>query len=115
MAINANTVIASAHADFDRGTNAGAAVVFTRSGSTWTQQAKLIGTNTGSGDQLGKSVGISGDTVVLGASGATPAGTDSGSAYVFVRSDGNWIQQAKLVADDDDIDLAADFDNANAA
>ena len=102
VAINANTVIASAHADFDRGTNAGAAVVFTRSGSTWTQQAKLIGTNTGSGDLLGKSVGISGDTVVLGASGAAPAGTDSGSAYVFVRSDGNWIQQAKLVADDAD-------------
>ncbi len=100
MAIDAGTIVASVHADFDKGTNAGAAVVFTRSGSVWTQQAKLIGTDTGPGDLLGKTVGISGDTVVLGAAGDTPSGTDSGSAYVFVRSDGVWTQQAKLIASD---------------
>ena len=100
MAINTNTVVASVHGDFDRGTNAGAAMIFTRSGSKWTQQAKLIGTDTGPGDLLGKSVGISGDTVVLGAVGNESSGTDSGSAYVFVRNNGAWSQQAKLVAND---------------
>ena len=100
MAIDADTVVASVHSDFDKGTNSGAAVVFTRTGSTWTQQAKLIGTDTGPGDLLGRAVDIGGNTVVLGAPGDTPSGTDSGSAYVFVRSDDVWTQQAKLTASD---------------
>lgn len=41
--------------------------VFVRSGSTWTQQAYLKASNTGASDQFGFSVGISGDTVVVGA------------------------------------------------
>ena len=100
VAIDSNTVIASVHADFEKGTNAGAAVVFARADGAWTQQAKLIGSDTGSGDLLGQSVDISGDTAVIGAVGDTPSGTDSGSAYVFVRNDGIWTQQAKLSASD---------------
>ena len=100
VAIDGDTVVASVHADFDKGTNAGAAVVFTRADGAWTEQAKLIGDDTGPGDLLGQSVGLSGDTVVLGAAGDTPMGTDSGAAYVFVRSDGVWTQQAKLTAND---------------
>ena len=100
VAIDGDTVVASVHADFDKGTNAGASVVFTRADGAWTEQAKLIGDDTGPGDLLGQSVGLSGDTVVLGAAGDTPMGTDSGAAYVFVRSDGVWTQQAKLTAND---------------
>ena len=100
VAIDSNTVIASVHADFEKGTNAGAAVVFARTNGTWTQQAKLIGSNTGPGHLLGQSVDISGNTAVIGAVGDTSAGTNSGSAYVFVRSHGVWTQQAKLSAND---------------
>ena len=100
VAIDGDTIVASVHADFDRGTNAGATVVFTRADGTWTQQSKLIGNDTGPGDLLGRSVGLSGDTAVLGAVGGTTMGTDSGAAYVFVRSDGVWTQQAKLTASD---------------
>ncbi len=46
---------------------AGAAYVFTRSGSGWSQQAYLKGSNTGADDKFGNSVAISGDTVVVGA------------------------------------------------
>jgi len=88
--------------------NSGAAYVFVRSGTTWTQQAFLKASNTGTGDQFGSSVAVSGDVAVVGAyaedSNATGvngnqsdnSATDSGAAYVFVRSGTNWNQQAYL-------------------
>ena len=78
--------------------NAGAAYVFGRSGTTWSQQAYLKASNTGAGDTFGTAVAISGDTVVVGAyqedSNATGVNGDgsnnsvltSGAAYVFGRS-----------------------------
>ena len=45
----------------------GAAYVFVRSGTTWSQQAYLKASNTEAGDQFGYSVAVSGDTVVVGA------------------------------------------------
>ena len=93
----------------DSATDAGAAYVFTRSGTTWAQQAYLKASNTGAGDWFGLPVGVSGDTVVVGAcledsstSGinSTPndSATDAGAAYVFTRSGSVWTQQAYLKA-----------------
>jgi hypothetical protein len=68
---------------------------------TFTQRQKLLASDEGETDFFGGSVAISGDTVVVGASlddGA--AGSDQGSAYVFVRSGGVWSQQQKLEASD---------------
>lgn len=88
----------------------GAAYVFVRSGTTWTQQAYLKASNTDSGDHFGVDVDISGDTIVVGAwledSNATGVNGDdtddsasaSGAAYVFVRSGTTWTQQAYLKA-----------------
>ena len=88
----------------------GAAYVFTRSGSSWSQQAYLKASNTGADDAFGRVVGISGDTIVVGAPGEDSAavGVDgnqanedgflSGAAYVFARADGEWSQQAYLKA-----------------
>ncbi len=75
----------------------GAAYVFVRSGASWTQQAKLTASDGASGDQFGFSVSLNGDTAVVGAFGN---GSGQGAAYVFVRSNGNWVQQAKLNASD---------------
>ncbi|MCA8944156.1 MAG: integrin, partial [Planctomycetes bacterium] len=94
--------------------DAGAVFVFVRSGSTWAQQAYLKPSNTDAGDRFGYSVGISGDTIVVGAYGedssATGVGgnqgdnsaTDSGAAYVFTRSGSTWTQQAYLKASNTD-------------
>ena len=91
-------------------TAAGAAYVFVRTGTTWSQQAYLKASNTGSGDLFGCSVAISGDTVVVGSlyedSNAVGVNGDqsnnsapnSGAAYVFVRDETNWSQQAYLKA-----------------
>ncbi|MFT7670895.1 MAG: hypothetical protein ACI8X5_003608 [Planctomycetota bacterium] len=96
---------------FNNSANAsGAAYVFVRSGSSWTQQAYLKASNTDQNDLFGHSVAASGDTVVVGAvfesSGASGvdgdqfsnSANDSGAAYVFVRSGFSWTQQAYLKA-----------------
>lgn len=92
---------------------AGAVYVFVRSGATWSQQAYVKASNTGTEDQFGRSVAIFGDTLAVGASGedsaATGVGGDqsdgafrSGAAYVFVRSGTTWSQQAYVKASNTD-------------
>lgn len=79
----------------------GAAYVFTRSGSTWTQQAKLLASDGAAGDSFGCAVSIFGDTAIVGAY-AKASGTNfnQGAVYVFTRSGTVWTQQAKLNAAD---------------
>jgi len=91
-------------------TDSGAAYVFVRSGTAWSQQAYLKASNTGAADHFGQSVSVSGDTIVIGApdedSNATGANgnqssnsmSGSGAVYVFVRSGTTWSQQAYLKA-----------------
>jgi hypothetical protein len=87
--------------DIGAAVDQGSARVFTRSGSTWTQQAKLVAADGAPGDGMGFSISISGDTVATGAYlddiGSNPK---QGSAYVFVRNGASWAQQAKLTAPD---------------
>lgn len=94
----------------DDAPGAGAAYVFVRNGSGWTQQAYLKASNTEANDQFGKAVAIAGDTLVVGAPGEDGAagGVDgdqssngasgAGAAYVFVRNGETWTQQAYLKA-----------------
>jgi hypothetical protein len=72
----------------------GSAYVFTRSGTTWTQQAKITASDGGYG--FGKSVSVYGNTAVIGANSYLY----KGSAYVFTRSGTTWTQQAKITASD---------------
>ena len=81
--------------------NSGSAYVFVRSGTVWTQQAKLTASDAATFDVFGYSVAISGDTAVVGAFRDDHAGgIDAGSAYVFTRIAGEWIEQSKLIASD---------------
>ncbi len=110
VAVSGDTVVVGAHREDGIALNSGAAYVFVRSGSTWTQQAYLKASNTGAGDEFGFSVAVSGDTVVVGApnedsnttgvngNGANNSASASGAAYVFVRSSATWTQQAYLKA-----------------
>ena len=82
-------------------TDQGSAYVFTRSGTTWTQQAKLTASDGAADDYFGYSVALSGDTALVGAYwDDVGANYDQGSAYVFTRSGTTWTQQAKLTASD---------------
>jgi len=98
--ISGDTAIVGSHLDDDGGMNSGSAYVFVRSGTTWTQQAKLTASDATAGDEFGLSIGISGDTAIVGSHFDDDGGMNSGSAYVFVRSGTTWTQQAKLTASD---------------
>jgi hypothetical protein len=93
--------------------SAGAAYVFKRTGSTWAEEAYLKASNAQAGDNFGMSVGISGDTIVVGAYledsnqtsvyNATPGSIDnsainSGAAYIFKRTGTTWVEEAYLKA-----------------
>ena len=101
VAISGDTAVAGAYGDdTDTGDDSGSAYVFGRSGSAWSQQAKLTATDGAADDWLGFSVGVSGDTVVAGAHNDDDLGSSSGSAYVFVGNGGTWSQQQKLIPSD---------------
>ncbi|PKQ16457.1 MAG: hypothetical protein CVT67_04820 [Actinobacteria bacterium HGW-Actinobacteria-7] len=70
--------------------------VFTRSGSTWSPQAKLTPSDGTGSDSFGLGVAISGNTIVVGA----PHHTDQGQVYVFTRSGTTWSQEAEFTAPD---------------
>jgi hypothetical protein len=140
VAISGDTIVVGAYLEssnsngvnFGQGNNsansAGAAYVFVRNGTTWTQQAYLKCLNTEANDLFGWSVAISGDTVVVGAyledsSANTVNGnmfdnsaSAAGAAYVFVRNGVTWSQQAYLKASNSealdtfgwDVDISGD-------
>ncbi|MFO0701266.1 MAG: FG-GAP repeat protein [Nitrospira sp.] len=95
--------------------NSGAVYVFTRANGVWSQEAYLKASNTEAGDNFGKSVALSGNTLAVGAwqegsalAGVTAGSPDetttsngalgSGAVYVFTRTNGVWSQQAYLKA-----------------
>jgi len=79
----------------------GAAYVFVRSGTSWTQQAELLASDAAANDNFGWSVSVSGDTVVVGAPYHEVTDVGQGAAYVFVRSGITWTQQQELLASDE--------------
>jgi hypothetical protein len=96
--------------------SAGAAYVFVRSGSTWTQQAVLAASNAGHNDQFGGALALSADgaTLVVGAlredsstnginTPSDNAAGDAGAAYVFTRAADDWTEQAYLKASNSDL------------
>jgi hypothetical protein len=94
VAVSGSTVVVGAPATSP---NTGAAYVFTGSGSTWTQRAKLTATGGAPGDRFGYAVALSGSVAVIGATGSN---SNTGAAYVFTGSGSTWTQQAKLTAAD---------------
>jgi len=116
VAISGDTLVVGAHFENssasggqsdNSATEAGAAYVFTRVGSTWSQSAYLKASNAEAYDNFGVSVAISGDTIVVGASyedssagggQGDNSASDAGAAYVFTQVGGTWSQAAFLKA-----------------
>jgi hypothetical protein len=75
----------------------GSVYVFKRSGSSWIQIAKLVASDGAAEDVFGISVFLRGEYAIIG---AWHDDNQRGSAYVFGRSEGGWVQEAKLNASD---------------
>ena len=111
VAVEGRTVVVGAYGyddeyDFD---GRGSVYVFTEPVGGWvggggvTETVRLFASDGVAGDWFGWSVGLEGDTAVVGARMRNDGGggVGSGSAYVFVRSFlGVWSEAARLVASD---------------
>jgi len=86
--------------------NAGSAYIFKRSGTSWTQEAKIVAADRAEDVEFGHSVSLSGEYAIVGAyredEDAEGGNTlnRAGAAYIFKRTEMGWTQQAKLVAAD---------------
>jgi len=106
VSISGNTIVIGS-ADHSVGSNQsqGAAYVFVEPPSGWanmTQTAELTASDGAANDLFGSGIAIRGNTLVVGAPGATVgSNSEQGAAYVFVEPAGGWqnmLQTAKLTA-----------------
>jgi len=122
VVLDGDTALVSSNFDDDNGIDSGSAYVFVRSTTSdpcpvtgtadpWCQQAKLLAADGMSGDKFGFSMVLDDDTALIGAILDDDNGSNSGSAYVFVRNTtsdpcpvtgtaDSWCQQAKLLPAD---------------
>jgi hypothetical protein len=100
VSLSGDTALIGRLADGLSTSDSGAAYVFTGAGTTWTQQAKLLGSDSLPGDSFGYDVSLNGDTALVGAANDDDNGDYSGTAFVFTRTGTTWTEQAKLLASD---------------
>lgn len=100
LAIQGDTAIIGAwSADTGAGSMAGKAYVFTRSGGTWTEAAKLTGSKSGYATYFGSALALDGDTALIGEPGYDVVPSDAyedGAAYVFKKVGGTWTESKFL-------------------
>ena len=75
----------------------GAAYIFVRSGSAWTEEQELVANDGAAFDNFGNAVSLAGDRALVGAYWNDEF---RGAAYVFVKSGSSWTAEQKLVAGD---------------
>ncbi len=84
--VRGDIAIVGAPGDDERGPSAGAAYVFTREDTVWTEQAKLIASVTTTGHELGNDVAIGEGLALIGAPRAHLFGVSSGAVHSFIRT-----------------------------
>jgi hypothetical protein len=91
-------VIGAPQADIGIQTNAGAAYVFTRSGTVWTQAAKLQASDAQTNDNFGTAVNMrtAGGLALVGAPGEDTGGSNAGAVYIYTPGGGTWPQRRKF-------------------
>ena len=111
VAVDGDSVLVGAYRDDEMSDleDSGSAYMFTKPASAggWsdsiTQTAKLTASDRSDDDNFGISVAVDSGTAVIGSPGDDDNGIDSGSAYIFVKPSGGWIdagETAKLTAPD---------------
>jgi hypothetical protein len=101
VAIRGNSAVVGAIGDLSTGDESGSAYVFVRTGTNWSQTQKLRASDPQQAADFGRRLALSDNVLVIGAPGyvdpnAPGSYTNSGAAYVFSRTGGQWIQEQKL-------------------
>lgn len=101
VALSADTVMVGAMNGGSDAGGHGGVYVYDRSGSLWAPRQKLVAQNGDLFDVFGTSIGLAGDTAVIGAPYTMLNGnTQQGAAYVFTRTGGAWHRSQRLVSGD---------------
>lgn len=106
VSISNDTMVVGAKYEDAAADNAGTAYIFARNqggADAWGGVTKLVASDAQATDFLGWSVSIAGETIVLGARGATHVAWDAGAAYIYERNQGgadSWGEVAKITASD---------------
>ena len=82
---------------YGKNSDTGAAYIFKRGGTTWSEIKILTASDKASSDNFGFSVSLSGDYVIVGAYGKN---SDTGAAYIFKRGGTTWSEIKILTASD---------------
>jgi hypothetical protein len=102
VALDGDTAVVGTRFENGSGTARGAVYVFGRNQggpNTWGETKKLTASDAADGDNFGRSVSLSGDTLVVGADAEDGGGVDRGAVYIFERDQGgvnNWGEVKKL-------------------
>lgn len=100
IAIDGDACIVGSPMDHPGLASAGAAYIFRRSGSTWTQEARLLAPDPQIGDQFAVSCAISGNLAVVGVPFKSDISLQAGCAYIYERIDGVWSEGVRIDAHD---------------
>ncbi|NNF25624.1 MAG: hypothetical protein HKN73_00185, partial [Gemmatimonadetes bacterium] len=76
----------------------GAVYVYRKEGGEWIQSQRLVGSDAFDGDHFGRSIGVVGDEMLVG---ATVVDDTRGAVYVYRRGeDGTWVETDRITASD---------------
>ncbi|MCH5720140.1 FG-GAP repeat protein [Niabella hibiscisoli] len=93
VTMSGNTLIVGAYGD---DSYRGAAYVFTTTGSTWSQQQKIIASSRTQNEGLGYSISMSGSNVAISGAGGDVGISSPGAAYIFSLSGATYTQQQRF-------------------
>jgi hypothetical protein len=96
-----DTVVIGAPGD---GGERGAVFVFTHSGGTRSQTAKLVAADAAGGARFGASLSLHEGSLAVGAPGDSEAAAGAGAVYVFSETGSTWTRRQKLLSGDTDAD-----------
>ena len=105
VSISSNYVLVGApNETVDGADKAGAAYVFIRNGTEWSEQTRLLGFEVAGGDEFGFAVSLLGEYAVVGARWhRNNQGAKAGAAYLYRRAGVAWSSEARLQAADGDV------------
>jgi len=111
VAIEGDLAAVGAIGDDEVAGEAGAVYLYSYDGLVWGDEIKLTAADGAGNDQLGTSLGLAADRLLVGAWGDN---STSGSVYVFYFDDPGWSEETKLMASDgisgDGFSWSLDFD-----
>jgi hypothetical protein len=99
-AVSGNLVVVGQRFDDDLGPDSGSAYVYELVSGVWTQTAKLLASDGASLDGYGRSVAVSGNTVMVSARYHDDNFPNSGAGYFYEKVGGVWTEVQKVTASD---------------